>query len=467
MERSSTAAIRLASPRDRARVAAVVMAPLIAQGAVLRRPRMLALADRWDTNRKACDLMGELRGRYGDAPLSVDLMGRRILLLLSPGDVRAVLSATPRPFTPAGREKRAALAHFQPDGVLISPLPDRDDRRRFNEAVLDTARPVHRLADAMAGRIREEAAELAATARGSALLTWDAFAPAADRVVRRIVLGDGARDDQRLTELLRALRADANWSYLRRPRHRLRERFTQRLRAHLERAEPGSLASLLRQAPRTARTEPEGQVPHWLFAYDAVAMTTFTTLAVLAAQPDQADQVREELARRGASRTADPNGTPRLRACFLETLRLWPTTPVILRETTDSTPWHGGTIPPGVTTVTVSTFFHRDPEHLPHPDLFMPERWLDGDADPGPGVVPFTAGPAECPGRNLVLFTAVTLLAALLEETGYRPLTPGLAAYRRLPCTVDHTALRLRAEPAPTVAEDAPTAAEPAPTAAG
>jgi hypothetical protein len=47
---------------------------------------------------------------------------------------------------PANREKQAALSHFQPHGVLISHGQSRMGRRELNEAVLDTARPVHRQA---------------------------------------------------------------------------------------------------------------------------------------------------------------------------------------------------------------------------------------------------------------------------------------------------------------------------------
>ncbi|MFI5500888.1 cytochrome P450 [Nocardia asteroides] len=49
----------------------------------------------------------------------------------------------------------------------------------------------------------------------------------------------------------------------------------------------------------------------------------------------------------------------------------------------------------------------------PAPDV--PDIWLDGRARTTPQLVPFSAGPADCPGRDLVLFTTSTLLAQLLR----------------------------------------------------
>jgi hypothetical protein len=49
--------------------------------------------------------------------------------------------------------------------------------------------------------------------------------------------------------------------------------------------------------------------------------------------------------------------------------------------------------------------------------------WLDGRARQYPQLVPFSAGPAECPGRNVVLLTTSSLLAKLLAtvDVGFDP----------------------------------------------
>src|SRR5690606_16838728 len=150
-----------------------------------------------------------------------------------------------------------------------------------------------------------------------------------------------------------------------------------------------------------------GQVPHWLFAFDAVTQTAMRTLAMLAAHPLHAIRVREE-------RTDEDQGTqpplPYLRACVLETARLWPTTLVVLRDSTTATSWRGRIMPGQTSVVIVSSFFHRDPTAVAYADRFVPPIWLDGRGEQQPGFVPFSAGPARCPGENLVLFTASAFL---------------------------------------------------------
>jgi hypothetical protein len=57
--------------------------------------------------------------------------------------------------------------------------------------------------------------------------------------------------------------------------------------------------------------------------------------------------------------------------------------------------------------------------------------------------VPFSAGPAECAGPNLVLLVTSTMLAALLEGHRYRLDPPGrLHDGRPLPGTLDPFRLR-------------------------
>ncbi|TJZ44510.1 cytochrome P450 [Streptomyces piniterrae] len=425
---------------------ATVFVPTLAQGAILRRPRMVRLAARFDTHRRAHRTLARVRSRHGAGPVSVTVPGRRMLLLLSPQDARILFTATPAPLTPANREKAGALRHFEPDGVLISPAEVRPERRAFNETVLDRGAPAHRLFPVLTPRIREEAQALLALHHGSARpLDWDDFSAAFWRIIRRVVLGDAARDDHRITELLARLRADGNWLNLRRPKDRTRDAFLARVRAYVDSAEPGSLAALVAATPSTEATEPVGQVPHWLFAYDAASIATYSALALLASHPEQADRVRTELAGTDPAQPATADALPFLRACVLESLRLWPTSLAILRDTTADITWHNGTSTPADTCVVFySSFFHRDDQHVPHADEFAPEAWLDGRNEDNWALAPFSHGPAKCPGQDLVLFTAATLLAALLRDhkalllLPRRPLAPPVP----LPRTIDHTSLR-------------------------
>jgi cytochrome P450 len=98
--------------------------------------------------------------------------------------------------------------------------------------------------------------------------------------------------------------------------------------------------------------------------------------------------------------------------------------------------------------VIYAPYFHRDGQRLPYADQFTPELWLDGRAQHSWSLVPFSAGPAECAGRNLALLVATTLLAALLEGHEFRLMSPASLDPRRpLPGTLNPFALRFQVTP--------------------
>lgn len=421
-------------------VFADVVLPTLAKGVIIRRPAVVAMAARLDLDRRAIRRVQRLRDTYGAGPLMLRIPVRNQALILDPQQVHRVLDESPEPFATASSEKRAALSHFQPAGVLISHGPDRADRRRFNEQVLDTGSPLHRLAARFDTVIAEEAGLLLGAVRHREVLAWDDFALAWFRVVRRIVLGDGARDDHELYALINRLRGDANWAFFKAKRRGLREQFYARLQPYLDRAEPGSLAEVIAVTPATAVTAPAQQVPQWLFAFDPTGMTTFRTLAVLATHPAHAERVQAELRERAGQPRPD---FPYLRACVLDTLRLWPTTPMVLRQTTRETQWETGTMPAQTGVMIFAPFFHRDEARLPEANRFAPELWLERRDNNDYPLIPFSGGPAMCPGRNLVLLAASAMLARLLDGRSARLLAgASLDPARPLPATLNNYGLR-------------------------
>ncbi|MFD7025565.1 cytochrome P450 [Promicromonospora sukumoe] len=425
-------------PAEATRVVTRVLAPLAAQGAIVRRPRMTAWAERHQTDRTARAVLMRLRARHHGAPLALRLGTRRLVVVTEPDDVRRVLDGTPEPFTPATKEKRAALAHFQPEGLLISSAADRARRRPFNEAVLQADQPVHGDAEPMVRAVERAAATLASAIRGTGRLDATTFADTWWQIVLEVTLGPRARADQELVDALGVLRGDANWSYLHPRRRELCRWLHHRIESYATTAEPGSLVAAAHD--RDPDTAP-GQVPHWLFAFDAAGAATLRALAVVQARPGERDRVLA-----GAEAEAGGEGPALLpygRACVLESLRLWPTTLAVLRDSTRPTTWGGRTLPAGTGFAVVSAFFHRDPERLEHADAWAPEAWLDGRNDADWGLVPFSGGPASCPGRNLVLLVASHLLARLAAQD-LRTERGEHLARDPLPATVDHLGLRFR-----------------------
>jgi cytochrome P450 len=430
-------AVRRLGLADTARVLATVVAPTLAVGVIKRRPRLMRLTERLGLTRMAVTTMRGLRDRLGSAPVALGLPGRSFVFPLSETDAGRVLAGTPDPFTPATVEKRAALLHFQPHGVLVSRGVERAERRRFNERVLLPEHALHPLAPHIVDIVREQTDALLRHEE----LTWDEFNRHWWAAVRRIVLGERARHDDELTDLLATLRAAGNWAFLHPRRRGDRKRFLTQVAGYVRAAEPNSLAALVHATPGAGNVDPAGQVPHWLFAFDAAGMTTFRTLAVLARHPDKATTARQELDGLDLTR---PRPLPYLRACVLDTVRLWPTTPALLREVAHDTGWG----PKGTTTFLYTPFFHRDPETLPGADVFTPEIWLDGTAAGHPALTPFSAGPGQCPGRNIVLLTTSTMLAGVLAGHDVTLLgKPAIDPHRPLPATLDNFSTTLRITP--------------------
>ena len=452
-----------ASLTDTARVLGQVLLPLVARGLVKRRPRAVALLARLDADHRSVRCLQRVRARYGEGPVLLRLP-RPVALVLAPDDVRRVLDQTPEPFSAAAALKVAALGHFEPGAVLISSSEDRPARRPFNEVVLEAPAEVHSLAGPMLAAVQQEADSLLDGAARTGEIAYPAFAAGTWRMVRRVVLGDAARDDEAFTDLLGRLRSRGNWGPLLPRREGLRREFDARLRHYLDAAEPGSLAGAIAgEAARAAtgeRTEPAQQVPHWLFAYDAAVIAAFRALALLDGAPEAAQRAAAEAeGAREPARSAAPT-LPFLRACVLEALRLYPTTPALVRQSTAPTTWPdrrpaGGppvpgpaVLPAGTALLVHAPFAHRDDERQPWADALAPELWLDGAARGDWPLVPFSAGPAGCPGRNLVLFTTSSLLARLLADHELRLLTPlRRGAQGQLPGTLDHFALRFAVRP--------------------
>jgi len=433
---------------DTVALAVDVLAPTFAKGVIVRRPKVVALAERLELDRRAVRRMQKLRDKYGDGPLMLPLPIRKQAVLLAPEHVRRVLDESPEPFSAASSEKRAALSHFEPKGALISCGRERAERRRFNEDVLEHERAVHHMVGNFLPAVDDEAARILAGARNRGELDWDSFNAGWSRLVRRIVFGAGAAGDQEISDMIIALRKAANWAFMHPKKTGLRERFLARIQSYLNRAEPGSLAAVAASVPKTADTAPNQQVPQWLFAFDAAGMATFRALALLAAHPEQAARAREELrSHPGMERQY----LPFLRATVLESLRLWPTTPAILRQTTRDTEWDGGTMPAGTGVLVFTPFFHRDDQRMACADRFAPELWLKDDKvrdaqDRDWPLVPFSSGPVTCPARNLVLMLTSVMLGALIEEgvdgEALRLMPPGRLDPARLPGTLDNYGLR-------------------------
>uniref|UniRef100_A0A0N5A8Z2 Cytochrome P450 n=1 Tax=Syphacia muris TaxID=451379 RepID=A0A0N5A8Z2_9BILA len=105
-----------------------------------------------------------------------------------------------------------------------------------------------------------------------------------------------------------------------------------------------------------------------------------------------------------------------LEACIKETLRLYPSVPIIGRFLTDDIKIKDKIIPKYVGVVICPSMVHRDPKHWPDPEIFKPERFLSTESKHPYAFIPFSAGARNCIGQRFALMEEKCVLALLMRH---------------------------------------------------
>ncbi|ODM95080.1 Cytochrome P450 4c3 [Orchesella cincta] len=158
--------------------------------------------------------------------------------------------------------------------------------------------------------------------------------------------------------------------------------------------------------------------------HDTTAANLGWTTMLLAAHPECQKKVQDELEEifqddptRDVS-TADVAKMKYLECCVKESLRLYPSVPLIMRQVDyDFKLDDGRVIPKGSTAMIAIYFNHRHPDHFPEPLKFKPERFLiENTTKRHPYCyVPFSAGPRNCIGQKFALLEEKVVLAKLFR----------------------------------------------------
>jgi cytochrome P450 len=431
-----TAGLAHASRLESLRFTLTNLLPSMLRGLAIPLPFWTEVATRFDTGRSVATVE-RLTERYAGRPVVLKGLRGQTLLVLAAGDVRRVLESPVSIYGMNAAEKRRLFSPFAPDALNGSPPDLHAERRPFNEAVLDYGHEPHRLAERFLRVVHEEVEAMLADA---GVLDYERSLAAFRRIARRCALGDAAADDTELSQEHGRLRADADWLGLkvwsRRRDARLRASMDERIQRYVAAAEPGTLVSLFASAPREAETKPNGQVPFWLMALDAVRTAVFNALALLTTDPAAhkraLDEVRMADTARGPGTVAALADLAFVRACVLDSVRLWPAAGMLLRVTAAETEWYGETLPIG-STVLIPVAAHHRARRLRHANRFAPDLWLNGSADADWQMNVFSRGGAQCAGRNLALLLGTASLAELLRQREFELLRPKLAPDRPLP----------------------------------
>jgi len=413
-----------------------VAVPNVVQGLFRKRQPVVAAAGLVQADLLAYRCTAALVKRYGVDPFYVRVVAEEALLVHHPDDIRLVLEGSPSPFASDPDAKKKGMTAFQPNALTLSRGDLWAQRRLFAEGVLDTGKAKHRLSKAFTAVAVAEADELLSLGRP---ITFGDVNAAFQRLTRRVVLGDAATDDTKITQQLGSL-MDAGNKMPGKPAKGY-DQFHAHLQEYVDTPDPRALTGLigkLAAKKRGPEVDPAGQLVHWLFAMgDTLPANLTRTIAVLAGHPLQLAEVR-----------ADPSGEF-LAGCIQDTMRLWPTTSLFGRVTESDVRFKNGELVPAGTQVLIHNLFnHRNRERVPYADRFAPEEWVSGDAASSWSFNFFSNGPQGCPGAGLSIFLGQAFLGRLL--TAADPVVeagPKLKPGKPLPYGVDLGSLKISLRP--------------------
>ncbi len=413
--------------------------PSLVRGLFSPRP----LAMRWLTaaNADGRTVAALTRIRRCHAGQGVRLFGGRIVTLWGREAIREVLDRSADVYASDAGAKGLGMAHFQPDAATVSRGENWRDRRAFNESVLATSERVHPFGERFLAVVDDEVARLDIGDE----LRWSDWEALFDHLTLRVIFGDGARDDQELTGGLETLMGEANRLVGLEDGSDGFHEFHGLLERRLRDPEPGSLVARFADAPQSDRTRVVHQLPHWMFAMrDTLGANGYRALAAIVADPSVERRVREEL---DASDPADPAALERLaylEGCLEEAMRLWPTVPLIARETTKATTLAGERLDEGTQVMILNTFNNRDPEQVEDADRLRPERWESGERNLKFNHL--SNGSQYCPAIPLLLLLGKAVLARVLDQHTLSLREPTLDPGRPLPHMLDFFRIRFGVE---------------------
>jgi cytochrome P450 len=395
---------------------------------VPRRWAMKVLTRLGAESRTVSVLSGVRRKHDGEG---VRLLGGRLVVLWGESAIKEVLDRSADVYASDSGAKAKGMSHFQPDALTLSRGAEWRDRRAFNEAVLATPERVHPLAGRFLAVVAGEVERLGL----GTTLEWEQWERLFDRVTLRIIFGDEARDDQELTELLETLMGEANRLVGLDHDDAYYELYA-RLERYVSQPGPDSLVSRIAEAPHTDMTRITQQIPHWMFAMrDTLGANAYRALAVIVSDPAIEQRVRAELDADSAANPVAVDGMRYLEGCLHEAMRLWPTTPLLARETTRETTLAGEKLEEGTQLMLLNVFNHRDREHVEDADRCRPERW-SGDAHDY-RFNHLSNGSQDCPGGPLVLLLGKAVLAQMLSRYSLSLQRPNLGSSSSLPHSFD------------------------------
>ncbi|XP_050347065.1 cytochrome P450 4C1-like [Nymphalis io] len=195
-----------------------------------------------------------------------------------------------------------------------------------------------------------------------------------------------------------------------------------------------AMLDLLLKNEKSGLIDHEGireEVDTFMFAgHDTTATAMTFMLMMLANEPEIQDKIFAEIRQilgesDRAVTTEDLNQMKYLECCIKESLRLYPSAPLIARHLRKETVLGGYTVPANTTCLIFIYDLHRRADLYPDPERFIPERFLpENSVKRHPfAYIPFSAGPRNCIGQKFAMMEMKTVMCALLRKFRLEPVT--------------------------------------------
>ncbi|XP_077506301.1 cytochrome P450 4V2-like [Amblyomma americanum] len=155
---------------------------------------------------------------------------------------------------------------------------------------------------------------------------------------------------------------------------------------------------------------------------DTTTSTTSWALYLLGLHPEKQAKVHAELDEVFGSdcdrdvTKADVYRLKYLECCIKETLRLYPSIPLIGRHLEEDLVIDGYRIPKGVNCFINLFSLHKNPKYFKDPESFIPERFLTEEFTTRHpfSYLPFSGGPKNCIGQRFALLESKVIMAKLM-----------------------------------------------------
>ena len=159
----------------------------------------------------------------------------------------------------------------------------------------------------------------------------------------------------------------------------------------------------------------------FMAGHESTASTLSWALYLISQCPEVEDDLHAEVDAILGERSAtfgDVGDLIYTRAILDETMRLYPSFPMLLREAIADDVIRKREVPAGSIMIIVPWLLHRHQQYWEYPDHFIPERFLEEDPElmPDPfAYIPFSAGPRACLGKYFGI-AQTTLCLAIISQ---------------------------------------------------